>query len=264
MQNLLDRIKYRAIMTAGGNAIGIVRFPDASRRSEYALIANYFMPKNPLLQQFGFLEGSKSFYMSGEEFSANGVRAAAWLLYQLTGKSQGTFTASGLSNPVKYFALSSGCVQCDFEGLALVTKRFKLSEGVEGTLVDFGGICHFVLDKKFKFYDEPNYYRALHEEVMGELNLGHKPAFGVIWQRQLSKGIGIDPVVRVSKTNSCCYETACGSGTLAILEASGLMKLLVSQPSGKFISVFKNCGTYSLISEVQEIVTAESRTWGWR
>ena len=253
MVDPISTIKYQTILAAGGNPTGIVRFSDSSRRAEYAGIANYFMSQNPQLEQFGFLEGTDSFYMSGGEFSGNGARAAAWLIYKLTGNKFGIFTNSGLTKPVNYSILSNGDVQCDFYGLQLQSKEITFKDGLGGKLVDLGGIIHFVFDPKIEFINEPGYYKATHSRIIKELDLEHRPAVGVIWQETDGKQIRINPIVWVRDINSFFYETACGSGTLAVLEASGLNNLSVIQPSGKEIQAFKNNGIYSLVSEVTEV-----------
>lgn len=251
MFNLDEKTKYRVFLAAGGNPTGIVQFPDNSRRSEYAQIAMRVMSKDPRLEQFGFLEGTGSFYMSGGEFSGNGARAAAWLIYKTTGKTTGSFTMSGLTKPVNYKILENGDVQCEFLGLQLQPKVVTLNDGNIGTLVDLGGIVHFVFDPSVEFNNEPNYYESVHRKIVGELRLAQKPAVGVVWQKKTEAGIRINPIVWVKDINSFFYETSCGSGALAVLAASGEDNLSIIQPSGKAIQVAKiNDNSYSLASEI--------------
>ncbi len=253
MDDLYSEIKPRVILAAGGNPTGIIQFPDNSRRREYEQIAKYFMLCDSRLEQFGFLEGQSSFYMSGGEFSGNGARAAAWLIFKLTNEKNGKFTMSGLAKPVEYSVLDNGLVRCVFPGMALNSKKVLLADNsVNGTLVDMDGITHFVFDTKTEFRNSPEYYKKIHTEIVKSLGLQDKPAVGVIWQKKMAGGIGIDPIVWVKAINSFFYETACGSGSLAVLAADGNDNLPVIQPSGKTIEASKINGQYSLASEVTE------------
>lgn len=243
----------RVILTAGGNPTGIVVFPDDNNRSQYDVIARKYMSENPTIEQFGFLEGKSSFYMSGGEFCGNAARAAAWLVWQQTGKKQGNFTMSGFSGLVTYRILPNESVRCDFPGVQIQSRRVRLTNGLRGQLVDLGGIVHLVLNPEYQFLNNPAQYQAVHSQLVQELLLSERLAVGIIWQERGEQTVKIHPVVWVKDINSFFYETACGSGTLAVLEASGEKELFVTQPSGMQIQACKNGNVYSLISEVAEI-----------
>lgn len=246
-------MEFTAIEAAGGNPTGIVQFSNINHRSEYIKIASRLMPQDLRLEQFGFLEGLNSFYMSGGEFSGNGARAAAWLIYKLTNKTSGSFVMSGITNPVKYKIFPKNIVECEFPDLVIKVSPIELKNGYKGILVDMGGIVHFVLDMSIKFVSKEKYYKKIHKEIFQELQLEHLPATGVIWQQQEFKNITVHPIVRVRDANSFFYETSCGSGSLAVLMASGKQSLTVIQPSGKGIYTEKTVGGFILRSEVKEI-----------
>lgn len=253
MDDLYSKITPRVILAAGGNPTGIIQFPNSSRRREYEQIAKYFMVRDSRLEQFGFLEGTDSFYMSGGEFSGNGARAAAWLISILTNQKSGKFIMSGLAKPVEYSILDNGIVRCVFPGMALDSKKVQLADNsANGTLIDMDGIVHFVFDAQIEFSSNPEIYKKIHADIVKSLGLQDKPAVGVIWQKKLASGVKIDPIVWVKAINSFFYETACGSGSLAVLAADGNDNLSVIQPSGKTIEASKINGEYSLASEVAE------------
>ncbi len=243
----------RVILAAGGNPTGVVELADASNREKYPEIAKYFMGQDSSIEQFGFLEGLKHFQMSGGEFCGNAARAAAWVIASRNNQNTGTFTISGFDGIVSYAILENGDVRCDFPGFSADVKPMVINDHLRGVLVDLGGIVHFVLDPSHKFVDEPDQYRAIHGEVVRALGIGDKPAVGVIWQEVLPVGIKIHPVVWVRDIDSFFYETACGSGTLATLAASGKQNLSITQPSGQSIESFRKGDDYTLISGISEV-----------
>lgn len=256
MVDLYSEIKPRVILAAGGNPTGIILFPDNSRRREYEQMAKYFMLRDSRLEQFGFLEGVRSFYMSGGEFSGNGARAAAWVIFKLTNNTEGEFFMSGLKEPVEYRVLKEDFVRCAFPSMKLNSKKIDLKrEKIKGTLVSMDGITHFIFDPKVEFRNDSKYYKKVHANITQLLNLQSKPAVGVIWQKQVGLEIKIDPIVWVKAIKSFFYETACGSGSLAVLLANDQKNLSVIQPSGKIIEAAQEGEIYFLASEVSEAVT---------
>lgn len=249
-----QKLDCRVILAAGGNPTGIVLFDDDSNRGQYAEIAKGFMAEDSSIEQFGFLEGTKHFQMSGGEFCGNAARASAFIIAEKTGETSGQFTMSGFDGIVNYTILDSGEVRCTFPGLPMDLEVKHLSNGLNGSLVDLGGIIHFVVSSDFAFSDNEEWYKKIHSEVVEELGLSSRGAVGVIWQSGSGKNIRIDPVVWVRDIDSFFYETACGSGTLAALAASSLDLLSVVQPSGEAILAGKDGDTYILQSNISEVL----------
>ena len=234
--------KVSIILAAGGNPTGVVSFPDASKRQEYPSIAKEFMSSHSAVEQFGFIEGVDHFEMSGGEFCGNAARAAAWLIARKTGKQSGQFTMSGFSDMVSYqiFGDPNGSqveVECIFPNFQYTIRAPSF---LDGHLVDLKGIVHLVLPSTAPFDPNPNAYQTLHRQAVKELGLEKCEAVGVIWQEiQPDKSIKIHPVVWVRGIDSFFYETACGSGTLAVLLANGASRLQVVQPSEDVIKAEK-------------------------
>lgn len=245
-------LKCQVFLAAGGNPTGVVVLPDASLRSKYAAIAREFMDQDGRIEQFGFLENGSHFQMSGGEFCGNAARVAARLVAASSGRSSGKFTMSGFEGDVLYSLQPDNQVRCDFPGLPMQITKQTLRNGMTGVLVDFGGIVHFVVSPDELFNADPSVYQSVHAQVVQELGLASRAAVGVVWQDQSQRGIKIDPVVWVKDIDSFFYESACGSGTLAVFVAGGHQELFVIQPTGQSILAFRNQGVCSLVSEILE------------
>ena len=252
MKNETQKGEMQVILAAGGNPTGIVCMADTSHRDEYATIADGFMKKDSRIEQFGFLEGTGHFQMSGGEFCGNGARAAAYLIAQMTGRKSGTFTMSGFNGRVRYQILPGGIVQCAFDNFkAEITDVVVM--GIKAKLVDMGGIVHVVLPPNVRFENKPELYRDFHKKATKELGLGERAAVGVIWQENTDEGTAIHPVVWVKGIDSFFYETACGSGTLATLLVGEVASQEILQPSGEPIFAEKNGDDLTLRSKMSQM-----------
>ncbi len=242
--------QLQVVLAAGGNPTGVICYDDESHRSEYASTAKRVMAGDSSIEQFGFLEGTTHFQMSGGEFCGNAARVAAFLLAEKTGKKTGTFTISGFSGTVEY-SVDGDTVRCVFPHYPFTTQQVSVLD-VEAMYVDLGGIVHVVLPPTVKFRDDKAYYEGAHIKVTDALNLRDKAAVGVIWQDVLGQDVTIHPVVWVRDINSFFYETSCGSGTLATLITFRAPSLNIIQPTGQAILAECTDGnTLSLTSSVQ-------------
>jgi diaminopimelate epimerase len=240
----------KIILAAGGNPTGIMLVDDAANRNEYASIAKEFMVKHPEVEQFGFLEGVSHFQMSGGEFCGNAARAAALLLSEKNSSKSGSFTMSGFDGVVNYQILESGEVECVFTNLKISSENLTSAK-----IIDLGGIVHIVLPNSEVFRNDKAYYTKIHRDWVNKLNLNNRSAVGVIWQETLDdNSVIIHPVVWVRDIDSFFYETACGSGTLAVLEASKETSKKVIQPSGQSIQSEKLSETSYLLSSEMNIL----------
>ncbi len=194
------------------------------------------MLRDSQIEQFGFLEANNHFQMSGGEFCGNAACAAARVISKTTGATEGEFTTSGYQGKVQ-FKISDENIQCIFSELKPIVTKIETDNGLKGTLIDLGGIIHFVLDSEHIFVNDKNVYTSVYKQVITNLNLQEYSAFGVIWQESLNGTIKIHPVVGVKGVNSLFYETACGSGTIATLISNDSKQLEILQPSGQKIFV---------------------------
>ncbi len=183
------------------------------------------------VEQTGFLlqssNGEFHFEMSGGEFCGNAARSAAIVISQITNKPENSFTMSGYAGVVQSRVIDDNYIRCEFKGLP-VLKREVSVEGSTATLVDLGGIVHVVIKADF-----PKEYEVIHKQITQSLKLQDKDAVGVIWIKQNADSVKIDPVVWVRSIDTFFYETACGSGTIAVSATTGVQK--ITQPSGQDI-----------------------------
>lgn len=241
------------IYAAGGNPTGIIHFSDSSHRSEYAKIAQEEMAANSVLEQFGFVEGTNHFQMSGGEFCGNGARAAALFIYKLTDKTSGSFTMSGYSGVVKYTIGRDDLVRCEFPDFKVKVSDVEVLD-VSAKLVDMGGIVHVVLPKTVPFVNDKLAYQKIHRDIVEQLGLLEREAVGVIWQEEAGSGVKIHPVVWVKGINSFFYETSCGSGTLATLIAGTDSSSDIYQPSGYSIYAEKRANDTLILESDMAVV----------
>jgi diaminopimelate epimerase len=88
-----------------------------------------------------------------------------------------------------------------------------------------------------------NNYVHISEEIRKKLGLTEEGAIGCIWYKNnASNDYSIKPVVWVRGTNSTYFETACGSGTVALglflaKENKADINISIGQPSGESIWV---------------------------
>lgn len=243
------------ITAAGGNATAIQILKAAAASAEaYAQLGKQQMAKMEQhgAEQAGFLIPSiKHFEMAGGEFCGNAARAAAYLLFKLTGNRQVSFTMSSCPNQVegqvKELGDGKSDVTCTFVDLPTKGKPVVANGGQPAMLVDLGGIVHVVIDAPFP----KDRYEHIHRAITQELHLGDREAVGVIWVSDTDKGKRIDPVVWVKGIDSFFYESACGSGSIAAASTTGAKTII--QPTGQPIDV-NIAGNTTILHSAMEVV----------
>lgn len=245
-------------LTPGGNPTILLQACDvpAPLRSS---VANAVMDAQHIGgEQVGYVrfEGTPRLDMMGGEFCLNATRAFASLL-----AGEGLLTPGG------------GCLsgQVEVSGMPdLVTVRVWKKEGAldlaevclhldelpspeavrEGlSIVRVPGIVHLVHlgDPPHASCAEGSPLHGYCREQRKALLLEHEEAVGHLWLRRLQDShvgkprLDLSPVVWVRDTASLCFESACGSGTLACALAehaqSGATSIAVRQPSGLDLDV---------------------------
>lgn len=228
------------IIAAGGNGTAIRVLDRALSREEYASQGKQLgrdMEKFGA-EQTGFLiPHINHFEMAGGEFCGNAARSAAILFSEIQQKPQVSFTMSGYSGTVTATVNKIDdkvyLVECVFPGLLIHQQEIVLSSGQKGTIVDLGGIVHFVSEAPFP--SEREDYQAAHRVIVRELNLEDRSAVGVVWIERIEDEVKMHPVVWVKDVDTFFYEESCGSGTIAVGKVTGVSSIV--QPSGKKIEV---------------------------
>ncbi len=228
------------ISAAGGNATAIRILEHALPRAEYEEKGKQLMTETEKsgAEQCGFLIPSENhFEMAGGEFCGNASRAAALLLSRIHNVGTISFTVSGFSGKVSGEVIQTpdknkADVRCVFPGMRVSSKELKNVHGHTGTLVDLGGIVHFVINAPF-----PKNYEEIHRAITKELGLEKRDAVGVVWIQKEEESVMMHPVVWVRAIDTFFYETSCGSGTIAVGKVTG--ERFIVQPSGGTIeSIF--------------------------
>jgi len=214
---------------------------DPVERAERPFVAKKLMERSDLAaEQVGFAcEPREGFdgrmEMAGGEFCGNASRAYGMLIVKqlgLTGKTRLTLEVSGSDQPVG--------VEVDTEkhtariGMPLPRVAGRITaDGVEGTLVDLGGIVHFVTER------EPD--AAVLERIEPLVNAPRETggfagveAYGVVFLH----GGRMTPLVKVPAVGTLVWEGSCGSGSVAAAAAQsadrsdGVFERDYVQPAG--------------------------------
>ncbi len=160
--------------------------------------------------------------MMGGEFCGNAARAYGAYLSAATGKTALSLRVSGCE----------GLVAVEVEERC-ATAQMPLPREVRafasGTLVDLGGIVHFVTQAA----PSKEFFADIERKILQKTGA---EAYGVIF---LDHEAGtITPLVKVVSTNTLVWESSCGSGTLAAAAAEsfgtedGAFERAYVQPAG--------------------------------
>jgi diaminopimelate epimerase len=108
------------------------------------------------------------------------------------------------------------------------------------TVVELEGISHILIsDSQMPFTNDPDKFNSMVADVIAQLSWGDRAAFGLIWVKQVDDQFAIEPVVFVKSIQTCIYESACGSGSIAVALAAtpeGAQRVTaVRQPSGAIL-----------------------------
>lgn len=176
--------------------------------------------------------------MMGGEFCGNACRAAvAVMAREGTGLQQeknilrGQIAVSGVRGQLEVYMEKAGGVCWAQMPLSSGPNVSRPGPGLH--LVRLPGITHLCLDEALHPFPDDYVQAAL--DWRRQLDL-QDLAVGCIWYR--FDKLSIKPVVWVQGTNSTYYESACGSGSLALALGTGCENgCLVLQPSGARIGV---------------------------
>ena len=193
-------------------------------------------------EQAGFVDmENHSLRMAGGEFCCNATRAFGALLALEKGGQDGPLRVqcSGWPSPVELDVM--GAAPC-----YTVTATLDLPKSVDAAsvgdvvLVRLPGVAHVLLNgAQYAAPARGDMARAtdIIERLSAELGLGKVPCVGTIWWNARGEQIDMTPLVHVRAVNTTFFESACGSGALAL--GLWLAKLdggngsfCIGQPSG--------------------------------
>lgn len=227
----------------GGNATVLVTtpVPEAQR----ARVAAWLMGEEGLGgEQVGFVDlagGVPRLAMMGGEFCANACRALAVLLAEARRIRPGEevlVATSGLETPVAVAVHGQGP---QWQSWVRVPWAAQAEPVASGTwVVRLPGIVHVLVDEAVAPFDGG----ACHEVAAAwrrRLGLTDEAAVGCVWFGHGPAALAIRPLVWVRATATAVLETACGSGTLAVMAVLPHLPwdqgVRVLQPSGQALEV---------------------------
>ncbi|MBQ7738294.1 MAG: hypothetical protein IJT59_01375 [Desulfovibrionaceae bacterium] len=193
-------------------------------------------------EQVGFI-WDNNLQMAGDEFCLNATAALAANLYLESQKinlaQEFVLNVSGWPSPILASAQGNDPQKTQVK-LKLTLPKFSLESIANNIfLVKFEGISHFLISA--------NCYRQEAQNTLTKLiawaHLESEPCVGAIWWEEIGPNcFKITPLVWVKDVATCVFETACGSGSLALaLKMSKTQNLnnqeiSLVQPSGATIS----------------------------
>lgn len=256
----------------GGNDTYLIYQPNLNQ-TQYPLLNSRIQTLYPKFEQGGFIEKSKAggvlrLHMAGGEFCGNAARCLAAVIvddylkrgrlsqiasYQHFKRVENRFNfeieVSGAAETLvvvcikekdNYFVKAQmPLIDINKD---LVQVKLEINERpILLSYIKMSGITHILLDEeKFGFLPK-NQWRPFVKRLLQLLELESAPAIGLIWFSRTRFGMEIKPVVWVAATNTCYFESACGSGSLALAWALAKESQTrnasynIKQPSGSII-----------------------------
>lgn len=241
-EKIMEKVEYK-ILNPGGNKTALV-IEKGYSSNEKKTINDNILAKNKDVEQVGFIDKcKKKLEMAGGEFCVNATRCAIWdTLNGNIGETE--FLVSGYKGKI------SGGIDENKEVYANMEINKSMSELIKTkgmfNFVYLDGILQVVVDEE----NSKEYIKMLREnediakqklkDIMKEFN-SKEDAVGIILLESEKEKLKINPVIWVKAIDTIYYETACGSGSLAVAiyqnYKNNTNKLEVLQPSGYTINI---------------------------
>lgn len=220
------------IYRPAGNDTALVEGSDFSTEKRQKINAD-LLKTYPNVEQVGFISttGLPQLMMAGGEFCGNASRSAAY--HYLKGKDGVIDLRVCDGTHVIRAGVSHGEAFAEIPLRDTLEKTVKkLASGVYQ--VDLLGIELFVIDG---WMDDPAAIMESAKIWLEKLDHAHEECQGIIFIKENQ----IAPVIKVKAINTLYYETACGSGSVAVALVEYFKKktpvqLRLKQPSGQWIT----------------------------
>ncbi|WP_446423730.1 hypothetical protein [Mailhella sp.] len=249
-------------VTPGGNPTILLRAQDIAPARRAAVAAGVMSPQHIGGEQVGYVrfEGVPRLDMMGGEFCLNATRAFAavlasqGLLQRHGAVHTGEVEVSGADALVRVrvteredeLPLAEACLH-----FSELPRSEACGDGL--SLVRVPGIVHLVHQEGAAPLPGEGCLGAFCSDERRAFTLDGEEAVGHLWLRHADdrtdartnsgqpRSLVLDPVVWVRDTATLCFESACGSGTLACAlaehAATGATAFAIVQPSGSALSV---------------------------
>lgn len=217
----MEKVEYY-IFDPGGNKTALVINKNYNQNMKKN-INNIILKKHVEVEQVGFLEKDYcELQMAGGEFCGNATRCAtSYYLGSQKGKII-SIKVSGIREKLTAGIDENGLVWVNIPVLSV--EKMK-----EVSIVKIEGITHIVVDKLKELKTNQqmiNYAKKL----INELKVNDK-AVGVLFVEKFQEITKLYPIVWVKDIDTFFFETACGSGTVAVTVCSDKDRISVLQPS---------------------------------
>lgn len=235
----MKQIKY-SIYRPAGNDTALVYGTNYTKKIKKK-INDAIMKKHTTVEQVGFINnnGKKELQMAGGEFCGNATRSAAYdYLNGMQGKIQICVNSkdkiiAGVDKDKKAW--------CE---IPLYENRNIITEKENGVfIVEMKGITIVVIQefKAKKYLCNRDKLKQIGRNLINNYNLVNNSAVGVIFCEKKKEKIKINPVVWVKNIDTLFYETACGSGSIAVCIIESYLKrqsqkIDILQPSDLIIT----------------------------
>ena len=235
----MNQIKY-SIYRPAGNDTALVYGTNYTKEQKNK-INEAIMKKHKNVEQVGFIntKGKKELQMAGGEFCGNATRSTA---YNYLRENEGKIHIY-VNSKDKILAgvdknRKAWCEIPLYNGSDVVT---EMEDGV--FIVKMKGIVIIVIpeDKAKKYLNNRKNLKEIGRELIDNYNIIDSLAVGVMLCEQEKGIIKINPIVWVKNIDTLFYETACGSGSVAVCMAEAYLKrrsqtIDILQPSGMIIT----------------------------
>lgn len=223
-----------------GNDTALVEGTSFSDK-EKKLINDEIMKIDKNIEQVGFVEkdGDYQLIMAGGEFCGNATRCAAY--YYLKGhKGKIEIMVSGAKNLIKAGIKDAENIWaqvpiCSGQGVVM-----QLKQGVYKVKME--GITHVIVEEYLakEYLTKPENLKLNAMSVIQGFDIHETEALGVIFLEKVNDALKIHPIVWVKSIDTMFYESACGSGSVAVALLKSFQKkssklLEIWQPSGQVI-----------------------------
>ena len=227
----MKKFEYK-ILNPGGNKTALVIGNDYSNY-EKKIINDIILKENKDVEQVGFLSNTENkLEMAGGEFCVNATRCAIWK-YLNNNYGKMNIKVSGYKEEIEGGINEKGDVyakiKIDKKNTDIITIKEKFN------YINLDGILLAVMNEDDSKTKLKNLMKTFDKS---------KDAVGIILLETNGKKFKIYPIIWVKTIDTLYYETACGSGSLAVAIYENYIRNIknfeIIQPSGYIINVRLN------------------------
>ena len=233
------RIKY-VIFRPAGNDTALVYGTEYNKEMR-KIINDKIMNKHTNIEQVGFInkQGIKEIQMAGGEFCGNATRSA---VYEYLNGVKGKIKI--LVNSQKEIIAGVDEEKNAWCEIPILKQNNVIKEIKKGTyIVKIEGITIVVIQDfvAVKYLNNNIDLKEIGKKFIKSLNLENCGAVGIMFCEKCNGNIKINPIVWVKNIDTFFYETACGSGSVAVCMVEAFLNkqnkvIDIIQPSGLIIT----------------------------